>query len=176
VPLSAQTLFEELKSKFAEKELSPYGKIVPVPASKFQREWTEELQSKGCKVYSQSLNGDVYFFIKGPSLNAETKQKRRFWSDAEDKTLLELHGANISMSDIASKLSRSKAAVQWRLDHLRARTSNPQTEVSPTPVVHDQDNIVKEFLSACALLYPSHKTACAYLLKEASDKIMESKT
>jgi hypothetical protein len=37
----------------------------------------------------------------------------------------------------------------------------------------ESDAIVKEFLEACSLLYPKHKRACALLLKEASNKILE---
>jgi hypothetical protein len=63
---ASANLLAELKEKFGEKQVEPYGYCIPIHFSAYLEEWTRQLEDLGCKVLSQSLDGEVYYFVRSP--------------------------------------------------------------------------------------------------------------
>jgi hypothetical protein len=94
----------------------------------------------------------------------------------QDKTTLKQLYSQVPIIEIAQKLGRTSCAIDSKAHDMKLRRSKPSVEshsAQPSeakPKIEDPD-IVKEFLEASALLYPSHKSACAFLLKAASERM-----
>jgi hypothetical protein len=184
-PLSAASkLLSELKERFPQKTLEPYGPCLPIPGDVYRKEWTSQLEAEGCKILSQSYEGEVYYFVRVPqprSNHADNPQgPKRLWTHEEEAQLKDMHSQGLSVSDIAQKLNRPIGSIEskrLRLGLLKEANSlhnvpELDNHVESSALPSKEAQTVKEFLSAASLLYPSHRQACAYLLKEVSTKIL----
>lgn len=180
------SLLDQLKETWPIQDVPPFGSVVVIPNKAFKPEWKEQLQNEGVKIYAQALHNEAYLFLKANSVKPEESDisvsplrlEKRRWSSQDESTLKELHSQGLSLREIAEKLGRSKISVDHKLQTMN---STPQTHAEiieehkeDTPQDHE-DCIVKELLSACSLLYPSHRQACALLLREASTQVLHEK-
>jgi len=173
------SLLDTLKERF-KVEQTEYGTCLIIPKKQWTElpvGWEQQLAKEGVKVFSQSWNGEAAFFIK----LAAVKLRKRRWTEEDNAKLKTLYGQNYGIGTIAKELGRTYPSTQHQIERLGlpiAYHRTVETHVAdPTPkpsdnVVANNNEVVKEFLSACSLLYPTHKTACAFLLKEASNKIL----
>ena len=168
-------LFEDLKEAWPTEDVSPYGLVVIIPTKIFKGEWRQKLENEGVKIYSQSFHGETCFFLKKRNQNeAEVEVQpinfaHKTWSQTEIAELLRLRSEGLSYREIAKKLNRSLHSVyhksKQQADNKVSETSETKTE----PKLND--DVVKELLSACSLLYPSHKRACKLLLEQAAKQV-----
>jgi hypothetical protein len=130
----------------------------------------------------QSWNGESCIFIQleKPNSTGEsnvTDRFRKHWSHEEMQALKEFVSEGLDPASIAEKLGRSRLAVIGKIRRLRLRSESMQNAASAeTNQINLEDDDVKEFLSACSLLYPKHRRACAFLLKKCINKILGEKT
>ena len=99
------------------------------------------------------------------------------WTSQEIANLKELMSQKLPLEDMSSKLGRSDLAVEAKIRRLGLTGNSKTHETRPTQKMGNLaigDSTLKEFLSAASLLYPSHKAACAFLLREASNRILET--
>lgn len=181
---------QETKQPETEKDFT----IEQIPL--LGRGWTREEEEKLKELNEQGLKSFEiaeklgrtpssirahYAQMKERSQASETETirvRRKKWTSQDDAHLKDLYSQDLPVVDIASKLGRSKTAIHHRLKKLGISTltveqdKEDQTQPSVNVNVNVNDDFVKEVLSACSLLYPSHKQACALLLKEASNKIL----
>ena len=174
-------LFEELAHSFPSEVVSPYGEVLIIPCKAFKSEWRQKLENEGVKIYSQGFNGEMCFFLKKRNQNESEVEVQpinfahKTWSETEIAELLRLRSEGLSYREIAKKLNRSLHSVYHKSkQQTTLRSDNKVSEASETKTEPKlNDDLVKEFLNAASVLYPKHKRACAYLLKEASNKILE---
>jgi hypothetical protein len=62
--MASTNLYDQLKQRFSEKILVPHGHVIAVPDYRFDQKWIKQLEDQGCEVFSQSYEGQVFFFIK----------------------------------------------------------------------------------------------------------------
>jgi len=168
------SLLDSLKERF-KVEQTEYGNCVVIP----KREWTTlpanweaQLEKEGAKVFTQSWNGEAAFFVKMAEATKQRKLRLRRWTEEDIAKLKQLHSENLTIGTIAKELGRSYFGVQHMIERLQLPRDVRRREAAPDPTPKGNDDVVKEFLSACSLLYPSHRQACAYLLREASKQIL----
>jgi hypothetical protein len=131
----------------------------------------------------QSWNGEscVFIQLEKPNSTGESNAADKFrkhWSHEEVQALKEFVSEGLDPASIAEKLGRTRLAVIGKIRRLRLlRTESMQSTASAeTNQITLEDDDVKEFLSACSLLYPKHRRACAFLLKECINKILGGET
>ena len=82
-------------------------------------------------------------------------------------------------------MGKSVFSIGGKLRHLKAKENSLSVEEHPELLmepkitddrINEESDMVKEFVSAAIHLYPSYKRAVAFLLKEASTKIMKGET
>jgi hypothetical protein len=103
------------------------------------------------------------------------------WSPEDKQKLQEYLDENLPAPEIAKRLRRSPqsvgGAISARAKKLKIKPEpkpeETRSQPEPPPIPDEDSGLFKEILSACNLLYPTHKRVCALLLKEASDKILE---
>lgn len=167
------SLLAELKEKYGLKVLEPYGSVVPIPASSFMKEWEPKLESEDCKVLSQSFNGQLFFFVKS-SLIDKPDHPKRHWSSEKDSLLKELYHQELSLSEMADKLNCCRQTLKAHIHLLGLDQPQPEPEAQSQetqPQTQDEnlnDDVVKEYFSACSLLFPSHRRVCAFVFRELS--------
>jgi len=184
-----RSLFQKLQETYPTENLQPYGLITIVPAKAFKDEWKEKLEAEDVKIYTNNYGSQVCFFLKKTEQKPiEAKSEKKplkigFWTLEEETTFKELYSQGLSVKQIAERLNRSVFVVAAKVRYLKPQIRKEKPEEAK-PKTKDKevadpsslnDDVVKEFLEASALLYPSHKTACAFLLKAASDRIMENR-
>lgn len=119
----------------------------------------------------QSWNGESCVFVQLEKPKANTKFGKH-WSLEEVEQLKSYVRLGYSLSEIASKLGRSRIAVRGKIRRLGLHMeTTPQTDTNQP----NNDDLVKEFLSACSVLYPKHRRACVFLLNECVNKILGEK-
>lgn len=188
---AAANLLSSLKEKFEAKNVEPFGLCLPISKNDFKPEWTAQLQSLGCKVFSQGYGGEIFFFVREPQAakfqGSEPSVKvepiriglKRPWTDQEIANLKEWCSQGLKATSIGEKLKRSRVSVEAKILRLGLSMNKSKdsvilesSETDPQkPSSNIQDSIVKEYLSACSLLYPSHKKACALLFRELSREL-----
>lgn len=189
-----RSLFAKLQETYPTEIVAPYGEVMVIPAKAFKNEWKEKLEAEGVKTYVTSHAGQACFFLRkveqrkqsqDPSAIEEPSEakseekpiKTGFWTPEERTALKELYSQEVSLEEISKKLGRSVFSVGAEIRYLpelkRKHAKKPKEKLEETKPKTEDPDLVKEFLSACSLLYPSHPKACAFLLKEASNKILE---
>jgi len=178
------SLYEQLKETWPCEVVEPYGMVLIIPAKVFRNEWREQLEKEGAKIYSQGYHGETCFFLKANSEGKETheKLKRRRWTSLEDQRLRELHGKGLSFKQIGKELNRSRHSIMHKVQalglgkaSLKAQHTKQDKPSIETKNCSLEDDVVKELLAACSVLYPQYRNATAILLREASNKILEAK-
>ena len=172
-------LYEELAQSFPVEVVEPFGSVLVIPCKVFKNEWKPKLEVEGVKIFVQGFKGESCFFLRKHSQNEANSQNKaevevqpmklngKAWSETEIQEMLRLRKEGMSYRRIAMKINRNHASVYKKLkEYEKENRENPKS-------CNVDDDVVKEFLEACSLLYPSHKRACAFLLKEASNKIIE---
>lgn len=102
---------------------------------------------------------------------AEEKKNELEWTEEERQEVKRLLEKGLDCKQIAQKLNRRLMSVVVVATHLKKKETKPQSQEKT-----EDPDLIKEFLSACSLLYPTHKRACAALLKQAAEKILEKTT
>ena len=185
------SLMDSLKHEYPQEHINAFGKCLVIPSKAFLPEWEEQLKRQDYKTFMQARNGETCVFIRlEKSVTVEKPEKRtsafpRRWTEREVEQLKELVGIGLKPSEIASKLDRSRFSVLGKMQRMNFTQPEPTSMLEPIassnptlgfesqePTVSIGDDVIKEFLGACSLLYPTYKTACAYLLREASNKIL----
>ena len=171
-------LFEELAHSFPSEVVSPYGEVLIIPCKAFKSEWKESLEAEGVKIYSQGFNGEMCFFLKKGNPNAEVEVQplnfaHKTWSETEIAELLRLRSEGLSYREIAKRMGRSLHSIYHKSKLLqKQQADNKVSETSETKTEPKlNDDVVKELLSACSLLYPSHKRACKLLLEQDTRQV-----
>jgi len=181
------SLFERLKEVWPSEVVEPFGEVLIIPTKAFKSEWKTKLESESVKVFVSNYGRESCFFLrKKPNNEAENqikaetqpiKRKRRKWSSEEIEDLQRLRNEGLPHREIAKHFSRSVHAINHKLLELE-KTENPKIKQDKPSIETKncslEDDVVKEILEACSLLYPTHKNACAFLLREASNKILEA--
>jgi DNA-binding NarL/FixJ family response regulator len=75
-----------------------------------------------------SVQGRIYVIRKraaGRANAALADRKRTTWSSADEQRLSEMHAAGASVSDIATAMDRTEAAIENRIYVLKHRTGRP---------------------------------------------------
>lgn len=166
---------------------------IVIPNKVFKTEWMKRLENEGCKVYMNGFNGEAYAFVRLPTdnefnkANGTTTPSRdhlgRSWTQEEHEKLKELRGQGFSLKEIAARLNRTKSSVIHKLYDKQfqaepMKTNEQQANVKEadnepnTPM--SNDNVVKEFLTCVSELYPRYPQVCKFLLRAASNRILES--
>lgn len=55
---------DELQKQFQVREVDPYGQVVVVPYHAFQHQWEKDLEAQGYRVFTESYEGQVAFFVR----------------------------------------------------------------------------------------------------------------
>jgi len=185
-------LIEVLKQRFGIENVDVFGECVVVPSRFFLPNWEKELKSQGFSVYTNSFNGAAAFFIRlnktknnsvseKPVVSTEkpiVKGKKRFWTKEEEEQLKDMVQRGLRNRDIAKALGRSKIAIQGKVTHMGlvgARLEPATIITAPNPVLHVEDDVVKEYLACVSELYPRYRNVCVLLLKQATSKMEEQK-
>ncbi|MGB9693220.1 MAG: hypothetical protein ACPLYF_00085 [Fervidobacterium sp.] len=169
-------LFEELSQSFPSEVVSPFGEVLIIPCKVFKTEWKPKLESEGVKIFVQAFKGESCFFLRKHSQNeADSQNKaevevqplkwkpRKFpeWTEQELAYARKLRSEGLSYRKIAAKLNKSAHSVFKKLKELEKQNVTNMNDV----------DVVKEFLSAASVLYPSHKRACKLLLEQAAKSL-----
>ena len=188
------SLFEQLKQSYLNEIVQPYGEVVVVPTRAFQNEWKEQLEAEGIKIFSSSYGMQSAFFLRKASATEKSSiqqvarqdnpekqvKEKKPWTSEERNKLKELLSQGLSAKEIAARLGKSVWQVGGAIRYLPRITPLPKSRSSSTEKTNPQlelDNpadadLVKEYLSAISLLYPSHRRVCRLLLREAAN-VME---
>ena len=184
--LKGKSLFEELSERFPIKVVNPYGQVVVIPSNQFKNEWKEKLEAEGFETFASSYGRQTCFFLRkkkqgqaiekspveGDSKPSPVKEKKPLKPE-QRATIKQLYSQGLSGKEIANKLGCSIQTIGGVIRHL-PKPKKPQEKHEEPKANSNDPDIVKELLSACSLLYPSHPKVCVFLLKEASNKILES--
>jgi len=182
-------LFEELTSKYPLEDVPPLGRCLIVPSGEFQPEWEERLKAEGCKIFSQSYNGRICFFVRPP------KQAQSAEAPAEPKTgtkwtpeliekLKELRMKGLGYRAIARELGLSPDSVYKQLRKLglsspikakKPGERKEETKPAPKPEVSSpRMDSLSELIESLRLLHErGFKRACIILLHNAKSFLEE---
>lgn len=114
--------------------------------------------------------------VEADSKPLPVKEKKP-WTQEEKAILKRLYREGVAVKEIAKKLDRSSQSVGGIMRHFKFKFPEEKEEMAPrlkkrkgkreeTKSKSNDPNLVKELLSACSLLYPSHPQTCRFLLKE----------
>ena len=146
--MSAPSLLEQLKEKYAVLEDPLYGSCLVIPSKEFGADWENKLRAEGHKIYQGSAAGRVVFFVQLAILKssgaegsgkgkvvyepplASTKHSflGKSWTSEEDKELIK--GVTLGQKDkkIAERLpGRTPIAVNQRIHKLRKHGALPKS-------------------------------------------------
>lgn len=189
------SLYEQLMETWPQEVVEPYHKVLLIPNRLFKPEWEKQLTLEGCKVYMNTHKGEKYAFIKLPDEKEQSqniiepsteepkadvevsslKFRRRRWTAEDDSMLRQLYSQHLDMEEIAEKMNRTKNTIRYEISKRLKLTFEPETPIEgenvETKAPVNEDSVVKELLSACSMLYPTHKHACALLLRAASVEV-----
>jgi len=193
------SLLEQLKDTYPIEHVEPYGQVMIIPNRVFKPEWKQQLEAEGAKVYCSNYGSQAAFFVKlkqkqessisvqKPEIDSKPSpvKEKKPWTLTERTELKHLQAQGLSVTEMAEKLNRSVFSIGSELRHIcdykpkhKRKPKEKAEEIKPETKAKEaadpsslNDDVVKEFLSACSLLYPSHKTACAFLLKAASERM-----
>ena len=179
------SLVKSLQEKFPT-EKTQFGQCLIVPSKNFVPAWEQQLKNEGCSTFYQSYRGKSCVFVRlaeatpaAAAAAAPTPATRKTrWTVEETEQLKRLYEKRLSFRQIADKLGRSRGSVLGKVQRLGLygsdNTQSPTVGEEKSTVASENlgDDVIREFLGACALLYPKYPNATAYLLKEASQKIL----
>ncbi|MEM3695004.1 MAG: hypothetical protein QXJ11_03485 [Candidatus Bathyarchaeia archaeon] len=178
-------LYEILSESFPE-EMTDFGPCLLIPHSAFKPEWSEQLKAEGVKVFQQSYNGRLFFFLKKANSNSQGetvgaitptfaeqfKPKPFVWNSELIEKLKALRLKGLGHRAIARELNLKPHQVYRQLKKLEGdKADKPKTEALNCE--GENDGLFREYLTASQLLYPRFKRATALLLREAS-KVLEN--
>ena len=139
--------------------------------------WKEKLEGEGIKTFMSNFGSQACFLLrkkqtrsvieKSPVQNeadsnpSPVKQNKHLTPE-ETATVKQLYDQGLSGKQIAKKLGCLAQAIGGVICHHKKSKEKHEETKSNT---NDPD-IVKELLSACNLLYPSHAKAVVVLLEE----------
>lgn len=183
--------------KSSTQQEEPVSEKEETIKGKWNFEETQELsqlysQGKTMQEIAQQLNRTVpsvtnkihELGLSKPSVEVLAKSqkpvKKKPWTHEERNKLKELLNQGLSTKQIAERLGKSVFQVGGAIRYLphitplpkrgsSTKKTNPQLELD-NPADAD---LVKEYLSAISLLYPSHRRVCSLLLREAAN-VMET--
>lgn len=173
--LKGKSLFEELCEKFPTKVVNPFGEVLIIPSRAFKNEWKERLEAERIKTFMSNYGSQACFMLRRkkkhqPSPVIEQSPVQKVEADSkpspvkekkpltpeETATIKQLHQEGLCGKEIAKKLGCSIQTIGGVIRHLPKLKEKQSND-------HD---IVKELLSACNLLFPSHTRTCLVLLEE----------
>ncbi|MEM3597171.1 MAG: hypothetical protein QXJ53_03480 [Candidatus Bathyarchaeia archaeon] len=181
-------LYEELSESYPEEE-TDFGLCLLIPHSAFKPEWSEQLKAEGVKVFQQSYNGRLFFFLKKPNSNNQTEAAPTFepseqpkelkpimWNEQTFQLIEKLQKEGLGYRRIAEKLREmgiktNPTSLLRKMKEKRGVADKPKTEALNCE--GENDGLFKEYLEASRLLYPKFKRATALLLREAS-RVLEN--
>lgn len=113
-------LLKELSEKFSVKILEPFGSVIPIHASQFDKSWQPLLESQGCKVFTQEYDREMFHFIQLPHTSKiEAHRKRGLrWTSQEDSALKELCSQGLTKCEITRALNRSITTIEHHIKKL----------------------------------------------------------
>ncbi|MEM1674281.1 MAG: GcrA family cell cycle regulator [Candidatus Bathyarchaeia archaeon] len=183
-------LFEELIGKYPLEDVPPLGSCLIIPANEFKSEWEERLKAEGCKIFSQSYNGRICFFVRPPKQAqsaeaAEPKTGRKInWTPELVERLKELRMKGLSYRAIARELGLSPDSVYKQLRKLglsspikakKPDERKKETKPAPKPEVSSpRMDSLSELIESLRLLHErGFKRACLILLHNAKSFLEE---
>lgn len=177
--LKRKSLFQELQQKFLIETIQPFGKVVIVPSKAFKNEWKGKLENEECETFVSSYGMKSCFLVRRKKKHSEPSSvieespaqkvdkpspvKENKPLTAQKKARVkELYLQGVSGKEIALKLGCKIQVIGGMVRHFK----KPKEKQAETKSNSNDPDIVKELLSACSLLYPSHPQVCLFLLKE----------
>ena len=173
--VKGKSLFEELCEKFPTKVVNPFGEVLIIPSTRFKNEWKERLEAERIKTFMSNYGTQSCFMLRrkkkqtqaSPVIEESPVQKvegdkpspvkeKKPLTPEERARVKDLYDQGICGKEIAKKLGCSIQTIGGVIRHLPKLKEKRSND-------HD---IVKELLSACNLLFPSHTRTCLVLLEE----------
>jgi transposase len=128
---------EDLKLKFAVRDVAPHGQCIVVPGAEFDPDWEVFLSDQGYKCFMTDLDGKPVTLVKLKTQTKADSPKKVYhpqpvapwqnlgnrWKPEEDAYLIQLWNKELSIDEIVSEVakkfpSRQKGAKQ-RLNRLK---------------------------------------------------------
>ena len=183
-------LYEQLSLSFPEEQ-TVFGTCLLIPTTAFKPEWESQLKAEGVKVFQQSYNGRMFFFLKKPNSNSQSDSqtpqappasqqqpkpmlKRFEWTPENFELVKRLRSEGLSLREISKRLSElgfkppAHATIRRKLNEIEdASTLKPQNSNCEV-----DGGLFHELMQSAQLLY-SHglRKACSILLKQASNML-----
>lgn len=112
-------------------------------------------------------------YAESRSMGSKRKHAKS-WKRDETLELIKLLDQGKSVKQASKILGRSVKSIAAKMKYL---PSSPEVQDPEKPIKEAaEDPIVKEYLSACSILYPSHPRVTAHLLREASNRILKGES
>ncbi|MEM3551658.1 MAG: hypothetical protein QXV01_11280 [Candidatus Bathyarchaeia archaeon] len=176
-------LYEILSESFPE-ENTVFGLCLLIPHSAFKPEWNEQLAKEGVKVFQQSYNGKMFFFLKKSNSNNQTVEaeakiseelkpepkelKPIMWNEQTYAFIEKLQKEGLGYRKIAERFREMGVKTNATSLSQKMRKRNKANLDSRN---NEDDSLFKELLEASQLLYPKYKKACVLLLREAAKQL-----
>lgn len=117
---------EYLKQNFITRDLKIYGKCICIPNKDFVPEWEKQLEKQGYKTFATFLDGSPFMLVRleppNPTSIKSADANKKRWSEDEDKKLIELWNAKLSIPEIVAKFpNRSEHSVKMRIGRLKIK-------------------------------------------------------
>lgn len=177
--LKGKSLFQQLGETFSTEVVNPYGEVLIIPSNQFKNEWQEKLEAEGIQTFMSNYGNQACFLLrkkkqsqassvieKSPVQKVEGDSKpslaKKKLTPEETARVKQLYDQRLSGKEIAKKLGCSIQTIGGVIRHYKKSKEKHEETKSKS----NDPEIVKELLSACSLLYPSHREACLFLLKE----------
>ncbi|MEM0095797.1 MAG: hypothetical protein QW660_04095 [Candidatus Bathyarchaeia archaeon] len=178
-------LYEQLAQNFPEEQ-TVFGTCLLIPHNAFKPEWESQLKAEGVKVFQQSYNGRMFFFLKKADgnqsqtvkvepapLNSKLQPELKpfKWTAENLEFVRRLRAQGLSFRAIERKLRD----LGFKAHHITI-ARKLKAESKPKPNVENipnDDGLFQEYLESAMQLYPRYKRASAVLLKEAA-RILEN--
>jgi len=110
-----------------------------------------------------------------PSPATAKKKNWKPWSLEDRQVLKELVQKGVPIEEIAKRLDRSTFSIGAELRHImpNRKPAKPKKKedpkaIEPAAQPSPDDSLIKEFLEAASQLYPQHRRASAFLLKQVA--------
>ncbi|MEM3873868.1 MAG: hypothetical protein QXU45_01880 [Candidatus Bathyarchaeia archaeon] len=179
-------LYEQLSLSFPEEQ-TVFGVCLLVPHNAFKPEWNEQLKAEGVKVFQQSYNGKLFFFLKKADGNNQSQTVKVEPTPSNSKPQPELKpfkwtAENLEFVKRLRAQGLSFRAIERKLRDLGFKAHHItiarklKAESKPKPNIENipnDDGLFQEYLEGAMQLYPRYKRASAVLLKEAA-RILEN--
>ncbi|MEM3788890.1 MAG: hypothetical protein QXN95_03375 [Candidatus Bathyarchaeia archaeon] len=195
-------LYEQLAQNFPTEQ-TVFGQCLLIPINLFKNEWNEQLKAENVKVFQQSYNGRMFFFLKKSNSNSnsqgvsesqapsasqdvspigDTSPLKPFeWTPENVELVKRLRAEGLGLRRISKRLAElgfkppCYITISKKLKSLQ-KPATREAEAEPKPALNCEadDGLFRELMQSAQLLY-SHgfRRVCSLVLKEASRLLME---